>query len=81
MPLSPKRRRRHTSPPTGVAVTDLGVTEALFNERGVSFGKVRGRLRIIASEALGVVIEFSAAQAGSRAEMDRNIGTRIQEAT
>ena len=48
-----------------VAVADLNVTEALFVERGVSFGKSRGRLRINAPEAFGVVIEFSAAHAGS----------------
>ncbi len=47
-----------------VDVADLGVTEALFTERGVSFGKGRGRLRINAPEAFGVVIEFSAAHAG-----------------
>ena len=41
-----------------VAVADLGATEALFIERGVSFGKHRGRLHINAPEAFGVVIEF-----------------------
>ena len=55
-----------------VAMADLGATEALFNERGVSFGKSRGRLRISAPEAFGVVIEFSAAQAGQRADVGRN---------
>jgi catechol 2,3-dioxygenase-like lactoylglutathione lyase family enzyme len=51
-----------------VAVPDLGATEALFIERGVKFGKSRGRLQINAPEAFGVVIEFmeiSAASAGS----------------
>jgi catechol 2,3-dioxygenase-like lactoylglutathione lyase family enzyme len=53
-----------------VAVTDLDATEALFTERGVSFGKSPGRLRIAAPEALGVVIEFSAAHAGQPANAD-----------
>ncbi len=48
-----------------VAVADPVATEALFIERGVNFGKRRGRLQINAPEAFGVVIEFSAASADS----------------
>ena len=65
-----------------VAVADLGATEALLTERGVSFGKSRGRLRIAASEAFGVVIEFSefsAAHAGPNT-LTRDTLTRDEEA-
>ena len=63
-------------------MADLGATEALLTERGVSFGKSRGRLRIAASEAFGVVIEFSefsAAHAGPNT-LTRDTLTRDEEA-
>jgi hypothetical protein len=48
-----------------IAVADLSATEALFVERSVKFVRHRDRLQINAPEAFGVVIEFSAAPAGS----------------
>jgi hypothetical protein len=58
-----------------VAVADIEATEALFIERGLGFAKRPGRLWIDPSEAFGVVVEFSAAQAG------REHLTRSEEAT